>query len=178
MKRIFAAIILLFLTAGAIAQVKITVTKSKITFQIKNLGIMTGGSIGGLQAIVQFDPAHLNTSLIEATADINTINTDNDTRDTHLKSEEFFDLEHFPKITMKSVSFKHKSGDNYVGLFNLVMKDRTRQFDVPFTYTETGNTGAFKGTLKLDRTDFGVGSKSMILSSDVTVIIEVTVTRS
>lgn len=173
MKRIFAPIILLFLTAGALAQVKTTITQSKITFQIKNLGINTSGSIGGLQAVVQFDPAHLNTSLIDATADVNTIDTDNDTRDTHLKSEEFFDVVHFPKITMKSVSFKHKNGDNYIGQFNLVMKDRTRQFDVPFTYTETGNTAAFKGTLKLDRTDFGVGSKSMILSSDVTVIIEV-----
>ncbi|HEY0245646.1 MAG TPA: YceI family protein [Mucilaginibacter sp.] len=178
MKRVFAPIILLLLAANTFAQVKNTVTKSAITFQIKNLGINTGGRLAGLQANILFDPAQLNASVIEATADANTINTDNDTRDTHLKSEEFFDVARFPKISMKSVSFKHKSSDNYTGQFNIIMKDRTKQIEVPFTYTETGNTATFKGSFKLNRTDFGVGSKSMVLSSDVTVNIELETTKS
>ncbi|MDB5112052.1 MAG: hypothetical protein JWR67_3166, partial [Mucilaginibacter sp.] len=175
MKRIFAPIILLFLTAGALAQVKTTVTKSKITFQIKNLGINTGGSIAGLQTSILFDPAHLNTSIIEAIADVNTINTDNDTRDNHLKSDEFFDAAHFPKITMKSVSFKQKSEDNYIGQFNITMKNRTKQIEVPFIYMGTGSSSSFKGSFKLNRTDFGVGEKSMVLSNDVTVFVELEV---
>jgi polyisoprenoid-binding protein YceI len=178
MKILFSPIILLFLAFNGFTQVKTNITKSKITFQIKNLGIGTGGSLGGLQASIQFDPTHLNTSVIEATADANTINTDNDTRDSHLKSDEYFDVARFPKITMKSVSFKHKSGDNYVGQFNLIMKDRTKQFDVPFTYIETGNTTAIKGTFKLNRLDFGVGGSSLVLSNEVTVIIELEATKS
>lgn len=173
MKRIYAPIILMLLAVGAFAQVKNTITKSGIVFEIKNLGINTGGSISGLQANIQFDAAHLNASVIEATADVNTINTDNDARDTHLKSEEFFDVAHFPKITMKSVSIKHKSGDKYEGQFNVTMKDKTKQFTVPFTYTETGNTAAIKGTLKLNRLDFGVGGSSLVLSDEVVVTIEV-----
>jgi polyisoprenoid-binding protein YceI len=172
MKRI-APIILMLLAVSTFAQVKTTVTKSTITFAIKNLGINTGGSISGLQANIQFDAAHLNASVIEASADVNTINTDNDARDTHLKSEEFFDVAHFPKITMKSVAIKHKSGDKYEGQFNLTMKDKTKQFTVPFTYIETGNTAAIKGTLKLNRLDFGVGGSSLVLSNEVVVNIEV-----
>jgi polyisoprenoid-binding protein YceI len=178
MKRIYAPIILLFLTVGALAQVKNIITKSKISFEIKNLGIKTNGTVSGLQGDIQFDPAHLNTSVIEVTADANTINTDNDSRDTHIKSDEFFDVAHFPKIAMKSVSFKHKSGNNYIGQFMLTLKDKTKQLDVPFSYIETGNTAALKGTLKLNRLDFGVGGSSLVLADDVVVTIEVEIAKS
>jgi polyisoprenoid-binding protein YceI len=173
MKRIFAPIILLLLVVNAFAQVKTTVTKSKITFEIKNLGIKTGGSIGGLQATVQFDPAHLNTSSVEASVDPKTVNTDNDGRDEHLRSDEFFDAARFPKITMKSVSFKHKSGDKYEGQFNLTLKDKTKLVNVPFTYTDAGATVAIKGSFKLNRLDFGLGGSSLVLSDEVVVNIEV-----
>jgi len=178
MKRIFAPVILLLLTTCTFAQVKTSVTKSTVTFQIKNLGINTGGSLGGMQANIQFDPANLNAGVMEATVDVNTINTGNDSRDTHLRSEDFFDVAHFPKITMKAVSFKHKSGDNYIGRFNVTMKDQTKQIDVPFNYTETGNIAIIKGSLKLNRLDFGVGGSSMVLSNDVTISIEVELSKS
>jgi polyisoprenoid-binding protein YceI len=174
MKRIPLLILLtLFLITLGFAQGPATVTKSGIKFQIKNLGINTGGTIGGVKATIQFSPAQLATSSVEATADVTTINTDNDERDTHLRSADFFDVQRYPHITMKSVSFKRKSGANYVGKFNLTIKDKTRQLDVPFTYTENGNTAVITGTVKLNRLDFGVGSSSLVLSNDVTATITV-----
>jgi len=178
MKRIIAPIVLLLLAVNVFSQVKTTVTKSKITFEIKNLGIKTGGSISGLQANVQLDAAHLNTSSIEATLDSKTINTDNDSRDEHLRSEDFFDVARFPKITMKSVSLRHKSGDKYEGQFSLTIKDKTKEFSVPFTYAETGNTATVKGSFKLNRLDFGVGGSSLVLADEVTVTIEVEIAKS
>jgi len=176
MKKLTALVITsLFLINMVAAQAR--VTRARISFQIKNLGINTNGVIGTMQANIQFDPAALNTSTIEASADVKSINTDNDTRDDHLRSDEFFDAARFPKITMRSVSFRHKSGNNYVGQFNVTMKDKTKAFDVPFTYIVNGNTGSFKGSFKLNRLDFGVGSSSLVLSNDVTVTIEVDVTK-
>ena len=172
MKKLTTLIITtLFLINIAAAQARIT--RARISFQIKNLGINTSGVIGTMQANIQFDPANLNASTIEASADVKSINTDNDTRDEHLTSDEFFDAARFPKITMRSVSFRHKSGNNYVGQFNVTMKDKTKAFDVPFTYVVNGNTGSFKGSFKLNRLDFGVGTSSLVLSNDVTVSIEV-----
>ena len=173
MNKKYITVILLLLVNCAIAQVKHTVTKSTITFQIKNLGFNTGGSIGGLKANIQFDPANLGSSVIEASADVNTINTDNDSRDEHLKSDSYFDAAKYPEIIMKSVSIKHKSGDNYTGQFNVTMKGKTQLIDVPFMYTVTGATTSFKGILKLKRTDFNIGSSSMVMSDDVTVNIDV-----
>jgi polyisoprenoid-binding protein YceI len=172
MKNIITPLIaILLLINGAIAQTK--VTKANITFQIKNLGINTGGTFGAIHANIQFDPANLNTSSIEANADVNSINTDNDTRDEHLRSDEFFDAARFPKVTMKSVSLKHKSGNNYSGQFNVTMKDKTKAFEVPFTYIPHAAGATFKGSFKLNRRDFGVGESSLVLSNDVTVFIEV-----
>ena len=171
MKKLLPLIAFLFFITGAFAQLK--VTKAKITFQIKNLGINTNGGFGTMQANIQFDPYNLNTSTIEATVDVNSINTDNDTRDEHLRGDEYFDAAKYPKITMRSVSFKTKGGNNYIAVFNVTMKDKTKAFEVPFTYIYTGNTANFKGSFKLKRTDFGIGDKSLVLANDLTAFIEV-----
>jgi polyisoprenoid-binding protein YceI len=173
MNKRYLSIILLFLVNCAVAQVKHTVTKSTVTFTIKNLGINTGGSIGGVQANIMFDPNKLESSSIEATADVTSINTDNDMRDEHLKSDSYFDVAKYPKITIKSISLKHKSGNNYTGQFNVTIKDKTLPLEIPFSYVESGNTASFNGTLKLKRTAFGVGSSSMVMSDDVIVTIDV-----
>jgi polyisoprenoid-binding protein YceI len=166
-------ILLLFVTSHSFSQSKYTVTKSTIIFQIKNLGINANGSLSGFKGDIQFDPAHLDASAITASVDVNTINTDNDTRDSHLKSDSYFDASKYPSITIKSLSFKHKSGNNYTGIFNLTIKDKTNQVELPFTYSEIGSTASFKGALKIKRTDYGVGSKSMVMSDDVTITIVV-----
>jgi polyisoprenoid-binding protein YceI len=169
--------LLLFVTSYSFSQSKYTVTKSTINFKIKNLGINTGGSISGFKGDILFDPAHLDASSIEASVETNTINTENGTRDEHLKSDSYFDVAKYPKITIKSISLKHKSSDSYTGTFSLTIKDRTNTVDIPFTYTESGNTASFKGTLQIKRSDYGVGGKSLIMSNDVNIAIDVEATK-
>jgi polyisoprenoid-binding protein YceI len=173
MKKYFVLILLVSGAFCSFSQIKHTITKSTITFQIKNLGVNTGGSIGGLKGDIKFDPAHLDASSIETSLDINTINTDNDTRDEHLKSDSYFDAAKYPVIAVRSVSIKHRNNNNFTGTFNLTIKDKTNPVEIPFTYTAKGNTAVFKGSLKIKRTDYGVGDKSMIMSNDVTISIEV-----
>ena len=74
---------------------------------------------------------------------------------------------------MKSVSFKHKSGDDYTGAFNLTIKDKTNTVEVPFSFKETGNNATFKGNFQIKRTDYGIGESSMVMSDKVKVEIEV-----
>jgi polyisoprenoid-binding protein YceI len=176
MKNIIAAIAFLIICTSAFAQTK-NISKAKISFELKNLGIKTGGVIGGVQGSIDFDPAKLATSKIEATADVNTINTDNDMRDEHLKKPEYFDVQKYPKMSLTSVSFKKKSGNGYTGQFNLTIKGITKPVDVAFTYAELSTGGAFKGTFKINRRDFGVGGNSMTMSDDVTINFEAETTK-
>ncbi|HEY4324623.1 MAG TPA: YceI family protein [Mucilaginibacter sp.] len=177
MKRILFQLLIVLSANTGFSQIKNSITHCAITFQIKNVGISTAGSIGGLMANVQFNPNDLPSSNITASADVNTINTDNDDRDSHLKSEDFFDVAHFPQISLKSVSFKHKSGTRYQGTFNLTIKGKTKLIELPFAYTDKGNTAVFQGNFKMNRLDFGIGEGSMVLSNEVIVNINAEISK-
>jgi polyisoprenoid-binding protein YceI len=172
MKKFFVLIALISATYSGTLYAQTSGMRSVITFEIKNLGIATTGSIGGLITKVHFIPANLSSSSLEASVDVNTINTDNSSRDEHLRSEDFFDVSHFPKIVLKSMAFKHKSGNNYVGTFTLTIKGKSKQIEVPFAFMDKENTVEFKCAFKINRLDFGVGSKSMILSDEVIINID------
>ena len=177
MKKILTAILFTFVSVASFAQIKSTDAKATVSFKIKNLGLNTGGVIRSVQASIMFDPAKLAESKIEATADVNTLDTDNDMRNNHLKKEEYFDVAKYPKIIMKSISLASKGGDNYIGQFNLTIKDKTKIVAVPFTYTQTSNSSLLKGSFKINRKDFGVGGNSFTLSDDVTIDLVATVAR-
>jgi polyisoprenoid-binding protein YceI len=172
MKRFFVFIAIISTIYTSALKAQSTVGRSAITFEIKNLGINTGGSFSGLVAKLHFTPANLSTSTIEASVDVATINTGNAAKDEHLRSEDFFDATRYPKISLRSVAFKHKSGNNYIGTFILNIKDKSKQIEMPFTYLEKENTVGFKGTFKINRVNFGVGSSSMVLSDEVTINID------
>jgi polyisoprenoid-binding protein YceI len=177
MKKFSIFLIAVMVAASGFKPRNNTVTRSAITFQVKNLGIATTGTIGGLQANIQFNPANLGSSAIEASVGVNTIDTDNPDRDDHLKSDDFFDAAHFPRIILKSVSFRHKRGSNYTGQFNLTMKGKSKLIDIPFSCIEKNTTMEFKGAFKLNRLDFDVGENSMILSNDVSVNLDAEIAK-
>lgn len=172
MKKFIVPLLVAVTAIFGFREVKNTVTRSAITFQTKNMGIGVDGTIGGLQADMHFNPADPATSTIEASVDVNTLNTDNSSRDDHLKSGDFFDIARYPKITLKLISFKHKSGSNYTGRFNLTIKAKNKQIDIPFTYVEKDNTVVVKSTFKINRLDYGIGGSSLVLADEVTVNVD------
>lgn len=178
MKKLLPLLLFLFVTGSAFSQVKgQTITKSSVTFHIKNLGITVDGTLAGLKGEIRFDPTNLQESKIDASVETNTIDTDNGTRNDHLKSDSYFDAAKYPQITVRSVSFKHRSGKNYTGTFSLTIKNITKTVEIPFSYVETGNSESFKGNLQINRTDYGVGSKSMVMADDVKIDIDVTASK-
>jgi polyisoprenoid-binding protein YceI len=172
MKKLPLLLLFPILFNAAMAQVKQSVVKSSVIFHIKNLGFNVDGNLGGLQADILFDPANVASSKIDASVETKTINTDNEGRDKHLKKDDYFDVEKYPKIRIKSVSLKHKGGENFMGMFDVTIKDKTKQIEIPFKYTEAGKAATFTAKFKLNRVDFGVGGKSMILSDELTVDIQ------
>src|SRR3954469_17969023 len=68
------------------------------TYSIKFSGGDPSGTFGGLKATINFDPNDLGTSKFDATIDVSTINTGNGMKNTHAKSEKWFDAEKYPTI--------------------------------------------------------------------------------
>ncbi len=122
-------------------------------------------------------------STIEGSLKTASINTDNDFRDKHLKSDDFFNAEQFPTISFKSTSFEKTGTDTYKIAGNLTIRDVTKPvvFDAKLLGTMTdakGNTKAgFKATTTIDRFAFGVkwdrkmDAGGFIVSKEVAITI-------
>jgi polyisoprenoid-binding protein YceI len=170
-------LLLLSTTCTSYAQTHWTVSKSSVTFSIKNAGITVTGTFDSLVADINFDTVNYAKGTINATVGVNTINTDNNLRNKHLKKEEYFDADKYPMITMKSLMFKKQNDGKYIGYFNLTIKNVTKEVGMLFTYTQTNSSATFNGTLTLDRRDYTVGGNSLIMSDTVTINIVVEGTK-
>ena len=98
---------------------------------------------------------------INFTAEVASINTDNETRDNHLKSPDFFDAAKFPQIKFVSTSFVPLGDNKYTLVGNLTIREVTKAvtFDVKYggTVVAMGGTHAgFKATAKIDRFDYNL----------------------
>lgn len=118
---------------------------------------------------------------VQFMGDVASINTDDEKRDGHLKSADFFDAEKFPKITFVSSSMKKGTGNTYVVTGDLTIKGVSKKVTLnasfngvvadPWKNTKAGFT--LKGMIK--RSDFGVGAStpSAVVSDDVALDIKV-----
>lgn len=153
------------------------VASSSISFKIKNAGFNIDGKFGDLTATIAFDETKISGNSIDATIDSKSINTGNGTRDGHLKKEEYFGVDKYPKIQMKATLFGKETNGTFRGYFKLTIKDKTKEVVVPFSFTQKDGKGLFKGTFTINRLDYGVGESSMILSDNATITIEVNVLK-
>jgi polyisoprenoid-binding protein YceI len=135
---------------------------SSVSFAIKNFGFMTGGHFNGLQGKISFQPERPADAVFDVSVDAASINTDNDMRDSHLKNEEYFDVQNHPRIKFLSTQITkgEKGGFNVLG--KLTIKNRTKDIHFPFMATPIGNDYIFKGQFQINRRDFDIGGSSTI----------------
>jgi polyisoprenoid-binding protein YceI len=175
LKNVFACLI--FISANVSAQNYSPVDKgSKVHFVIKNFGISTGGDFTGLRGNIHFLPDSLTASKFEVTVAASTVNTDNQMRDKNLISDEYFDAAKFPVIEIVStkISKTNKTTDGfYFFTGNLIMKGIKRAVSFPFQAKKINNGYLFTGNFEINRTDFGVGEKNIVLSNKVLVSLSV-----
>ena len=173
--KIILVVILLF-TANLLFAQKYTATDagSKVSFVIKNFGIKTSGSFSGLKGNVSFDPNTLGTSTFNMSVNANSINTDNGTRDKHLRKDEYFHVEKYPFITFVSTSITKSStqGRFYI-VGNLTIKGITKTIAFGFGATPTSSGYVFKGAFEINRRNFGIGGSSISLSDNLKVTLEI-----
>jgi len=154
---------------------------SKVHFIIKNFGINTGGDFSGLKGHIVFFPENPADSRFEVTVSASTIDTDNEMRDKNLASDEYFDAAKFPviKIVSTKISRTNKSGDGfYFFTGDLTIKGITKTISFPFQVKKVNEDYLFTGNFDINRTDFGIGEKNIVLSNNVSVSLSVAVKRS
>ena len=172
MKVFFSSLFLITLISIITQQYKPVDEKSEVKFYIRNFGINTAGSLNGLKGTIKFDPVNLAASSFNVSVDVNTINTGVDSRDNHLKKDEYFNVAKFPTINFASTSISGNQ-NQYTVTGNLTIKGVTKPVSFPFTVKTENNGLMFNGDFSINRKDFGVGGSSAVLSNTVNITLKV-----
>ncbi len=187
MKRIsFVLFLIVFAATELFASDTYTVDKShtSVGFKVTHMVVTTvRGKFNGFDASLKFDQNNLNDFMASANIETASIDTDNQKRDDHLRSDDFFNAEQFPEI--KFVANKvEKTEDGYKAIGNLTIRDVTRQVEMPFIVNGPvqdpwGNTRiGIEGSTTINRQDYNVrwnntlDSGGLVVSDDVEIIIE------
>ena len=134
--------------------------KSKASFKIDAMGFKSvKGEITGMKGKVDFNKDSLSKSSFDVTIAPSSINTENKKRDTHLKSDDFFDIEKYTTIRFVSTEIK-KDGNKYSTKGKLTILETTKEVTIPFTVTSNGNTMTFEGEIEINRFDYNLASES------------------
>ena len=166
MKKIIMSLLLATLASGYVqAQTTWVVdpVHSKVNFSIEHLVISeVDGTFKQFAGSMVTGKDDFTDAKISFEIEVGSISTDNDQRDGHLQSEDFFYAEKYPKISFKSTAFEKTGGNNYVLKGNLTMRGVTRPVTLAVKYGGQvvdgyGNTRAgFKVTGTLKRMDYGI----------------------
>jgi polyisoprenoid-binding protein YceI len=168
------------------ATYKIDQSHSEITFKVKHLMITNvTGSFQRFDATMVSDAEDFSDAKITFAADIDSITTNSDQRDEHLKSGDFFDAAYFPQLTFESTGLTKKGNEQYELEGNLTIRGVTKtvKLDVehggimtdPWGQTKVG----FELNGKINREEFGLKwnavteAGGIVLSNDVRLHISV-----
>lgn len=189
MKKAILILAAAFTTFGATAQAtkwNLDKSHSSVKFNVQHLVISeVEGSFKMFNGSVESPAPDFSNAKINFTVDVNSVNTDDEKRDGHLKSDDFFNAEKYPNMTFTSTSFKKVKGNMYTLEGNLTIRDVTKKVKFAVVYGGTvkdpwGNTKAgFKASGKINRKEFGLKwnatmeAGGAVVGDDVQMLINV-----
>ena len=135
------------------ATFKIDAAHSEIGFKIKHLMISNvSGSFKKFDSTIESDREDFSDAKISFEADVASIDTKNEQRDEHLKSDDFFNAAQFPKLTFVSTGIEKKSDSEFKLNGDLTIRNVTKpvQLDVEYNGTVTDPWGQAKAGFEIN----------------------------
>ena len=135
---------------------------TNIGFVVRHLGVSNvRGKFNKFDGEILLDTEDITKSSVRVTIDVASIDTDNERRDNHLRSEDFFEVARFPGITFVGKRVE-KMGQQLVVHGDLTIRDVTRQVAIPFELSGPVNVGrgqkklGAEGSITINRFDYGL----------------------
>jgi polyisoprenoid-binding protein YceI len=161
------------------AQWTIDPAHSEIKFKVKHLVVSTvTGQFNRFTGTVEAQKPDFRDARVAFEAEIDSISTNNEQRDAHLKSPDFFDAASFPTLSFESTSVTRKSDDLYVVAGDMTIRGTKRKITLDVRYNGTvkgfdGDVAGFEIAGKLNRQDFGLRWNALTETGGVVVSNEV-----
>ncbi|MDB5121326.1 MAG: polyisoprenoid-binding protein [Sphingobacteriales bacterium] len=179
MKKVFLSVAILFASLASFAQKwSVDPAHSKIGFTVTHLMLSeVDGNFKKFNASITSSKEDFTDAVFALSIDATTIDTDNEMRDKHLKSADFFDVSTYPQINFTSKSISKIDAKNYKVNGDLTMHGVTKPVSLNLTLNGVGKNmrtqkplAGFKVTGTINRKDFGVGTMpSAMVSEDIEI---------
>ncbi len=155
MKRImYPVAAMAIIAASAFTVIKSQAWQVADNYSVKFDGGDPSGEFSGLKATISFDPNDLAASKFDASIDVATINTGNGMKNTHAKSEKWFDADKYPAIKFTSTAIT-KTDAGFEAKGTLDMHGVQKEIIIPFTFSN--NT--FNGSFQINRMDYNINTE-------------------
>lgn len=159
---------------------KVDPVHSSNVFSIKHLNVANFyGRFNEMSGAFTFNDANPNENSLDIQINTASVDTNNDDRDKHLRSADFFDAAKYPLITFKSSAFKKTSDNTYKVRGELALHGKTRSLEVELKHTGSGKDpwgkyrAGWESRFSIKRSDFGMTTMLDGLSDQVDLIISV-----
>src|SRR5262249_27233201 len=140
-----ASAALLAATAGAVLADPVTYAidpaHSQVGFSVRHFFSHVPGRFNDFAGSVTFDDKDASKSSVDVTIKTASIYPNNDRRDNHLRSNDFFAADSFPEITFKSTKVTAAGENKYKVDGNLTIRGITKPVTLDATFLGAGNVG-------------------------------------
>lgn len=157
---------------------------SEVAFQVRHLFTPVRGEFNDFSGTLVYDPETPSNSSVEMTVQAASIDTDNQKRDDHLRSPDFFAVEEHPTLSFESTKVAAAGEETLAVTGDLTIRGVTKQVTVPVKILGVaGDKGGFSTEFVIDRQEFGVNwnraldQGGTILGDEVTVDLAFEVNR-
>ncbi|HEU0227492.1 MAG TPA: YceI family protein [Arachidicoccus soli] len=142
---------------------KIDLTHSSVSFKIRHLLISNvTGQFRNFDATLEKPAEDFSEARVTFVAQTNSVETNNEQRDAHLKSADFFDVVNHPEIKFVSTAVQKLDEESYKITGDLTIKSITKSVDINATFNGETTDGygqvkiGFEGETKINRKEFGL----------------------
>lgn len=159
---------------------------SEVKFKVKHMMISSvSGEIKNFKVTVDSSNEDFTGANISFEAEMNSLSSNNEQRDGHLMSPDFFDVEKYPTMKFQSTSVTKKADGNLSIIGNLTIKDVTKSIEIPAEFGGSGKDpwgnakAGFSIDFKINREEFGLTwnaaleAGGVLVSADVRILAEI-----
>jgi len=168
---------------------EVDASHTTVGFSVKHFFTPVEGQFDDFEIDLTYDADNPSASAVSARIGVASVNTNNERRDTHLRTPDFFEADVHTDITFVSTSVRGVGDGNLLATGDLTIKGVTRQVEMPITLlgiqdipTEmqemlggAKRIASFEGRLSIDRGDFGVGTGSWAATLVVGATVDISI---
>jgi polyisoprenoid-binding protein YceI len=162
------------------ASYKLDGVHTSVVFGVGHLGVATTwGRFNAVSGTFSFDPESPATASFDVTVDANSIDTNSEKRDQHLRSPDFFNVKEFPTITMKSKSVKKTGDRSYEVKADLALHGVTKELTLQVKHVGSGDDpwgsyrSGFETRFKVRRSEFKMEFMPNAVGDEVELIVSI-----